>query len=88
MKIRTLQGVDSYHSRLAGIKGGQLRSVGSEVKSEVRSELVCFQETDVVQGSSRCEEEFFVCHSRREDALGPARNGASRRESVIISLQN
>jgi hypothetical protein len=47
----------------------------------VRSELVCFQETDIVQGSSRCEQEFFICPDRKEDTYDPARNGASHRHS-------
>jgi hypothetical protein len=51
----------------------------SSRESEVRSQLVCFQETDIVQGSSRCEQELLIRHSRREDARGPARNGVSRR---------
>jgi hypothetical protein len=63
-------------------------SESEEVREEVRSELVCFRETDIVQGSRKCEQEFFVRHSRREDARGPERNRASRRQSVIVSCQN
>jgi hypothetical protein len=53
MKMRSIQAGDSYPSRLAGINEGQLRSLNSEVKLEVRSESVCFQETDEVQDVGR-----------------------------------
>jgi hypothetical protein len=76
------------------MKGGQTRleqkdQSRKQKKSEkVRSELVCFQDTDIIQGSSRWEQEFFVRHSGREDSHGPVRNGVSRGQSVIVSCQN
>jgi hypothetical protein len=60
--------------------------MSSKFRGEVRSELMCSQETDIIQGSSRCEHKFFIHHSRSEDIRGPARDGASRRQSVIVKL--
>jgi hypothetical protein len=40
-----------------------------------------------VQGVSR-NSSFVIRHSRKEDARGPARNGGSRIQSVILSCHN
>jgi hypothetical protein len=70
------------------MRGGQNRPKAVSQKSEVRSELVRFRETDTAQGSSRREQEFLGRHSGREDARDPTRSGARRGESVIVSCQN
>jgi hypothetical protein len=43
-------------------------------------------QTDIIQGSSVCEQWFIIHHSGREDTCGPARNGASRRQSLIVII--